>query len=552
MTVVYRAIWHDDRKNCIDASIDKMNEWLEYKTDGSLALSEDITTSSNIIKRNSITGETETFKAEACLEISKENPEQGRFAKAVFTEYHSDKSRWETTLRSWNTPEEKDGGWVWIDVDAVGLPGLKSIAVGAPRFVRELLDDAERANLNGTMLSVSPIEIRGQESGQRLSKEILREERTLPLVVFSTDTWNLPEDQKERQPASIKKAARQIAGIAQVFICDHYACNAITESLGKAHGVWNSALRVYLPKVRIGEEGDYWRHRYVTADNYLAYGDRAAAQKLARLLGPDSGLKRPPASYQTIKKLLQKGDEEWVRYLEGRVEQLESDRNDLEERYLYAINELETSQADRDKLSGALRNATKQVLEQSAILGRNNLLDDSWGSSHSEMPDSAENLTQAVAFARQYLTLLHIPENVEKDLDILDAEIEGRVWGNKCWQAFRALQAYAEDKVDQNFPGSFYEWCAQGGTRPDTWPANSKHLAMRESETTMGKYASTRVFPISTKVDPSGKVTMEAHIKIAEGGGNLAPRIYFYWHSEDCTVHIGFIGPHKYVPNSKA
>lgn len=47
---------------------------------------------------------------------------------------------------------------------------------------------------------------------------------------------------------------------------------------------------------------------------------------------------------------------------------------------------------------------------------------------------------------------------------------------------------------------------------------------------------------------------MESHLKISEGGGNLAPRVYFFDDTDGPTrmVHIGFVGPHDLVPNSKA
>ena len=44
---------------------------------------------------------------------------------------------------------------------------------------------------------------------------------------------------------------------------------------------------------------------------------------------------------------------------------------------------------------------------------------------------------------------------------------------------------------------------------------------------------------------------MHAHLKVAEGGGQNIPRIYFYDDAKGGTgkVHIGFIGPHRLVPN---
>ena len=76
---------------------------------------------------------------------------------------------------------------------------------------------------------------------------------------------------------------------------------------------------------------------------------------------------------------------------------------------------------------------------------------------------------------------------------------------------------------------------------------------MVESETVNNspKLRQARMFRISTDVSPSGTIYMQAHLKIATGGGNLAPRIYFHFDDEQCRVHVGFFGPHKLVPNTK-
>ena len=60
-----------------------------------------------------------------------------------------------------------------------------------------------------------------------------------------------------------------------------------------------------------------------------------------------------------------------------------------------------------------------------------------------------------------------------------------------------------------------------------------------------------RMLPVDPIVSASGKVFMEAHIKIAEGGGPLAPRIYFLDDTSGSTgkIHVGFIGPHEHMPN---
>lgn len=44
---------------------------------------------------------------------------------------------------------------------------------------------------------------------------------------------------------------------------------------------------------------------------------------------------------------------------------------------------------------------------------------------------------------------------------------------------------------------------------------------------------------------------MFAHLKVSEGGGQNIPRIYFHDDTKGVTgkVHIGFFGPHRFVPN---
>ena len=65
------------------------------------------------------------------------------------------------------------------------------------------------------------------------------------------------------------------------------------------------------------------------------------------------------------------------------------------------------------------------------------------------------------------------------------------------------------------------------------------------------KLDDARCFPVDRRVDESGKIHMYAHLKIAEGGGNLAPRVYFLDDTAGTTgkVHVGFVGPHYLVPN---
>jgi hypothetical protein len=75
---------------------------------------------------------------------------------------------------------------------------------------------------------------------------------------------------------------------------------------------------------------------------------------------------------------------------------------------------------------------------------------------------------------------------------------------------------------------------------------------MSESDTVRNAYLDTRRFKIDPRVRGEDRIVMEAHCKISEGGGQQIPRLYFHDDTKGATgkVHIGFFGPHKYVPNA--
>jgi len=61
---------------------------------------------------------------------------------------------------------------------------------------------------------------------------------------------------------------------------------------------------------------------------------------------------------------------------------------------------------------------------------------------------------------------------------------------------------------------------------------------------TMKAHGSERVFPVPKYLDPSGKVAMQAHFKLASIG-MTSPRMYIYdGHPDIPEVFIGYIGPH--------
>lgn len=143
---------------------------------------------------------------------------------------------------------------------------------------------------------------------------------------------------------------------------------------------------------------------------------------------------------------------------------------------------------------------------------------------------------------------LVVPDETVRDIDGIDTAPSAYAWGNKTWRDLRAIAAFAQAK-SKGFTYGFYGWCKSGA--PMCWPATQKKLAMSEFDSVQNnpKWANTRHFPVAAGIDPSGRIVMWSHLKVADGGGDLAPRVYFHDDTNDVAkkVHVGFDGPHHVV-----
>ena len=167
-------------------------------------------------------------------------------------------------------------------------------------------------------------------------------------------------------------------------------------------------------------------------------------------------------------------------------------------------------------------------------------------------PETVESFAELIAAAREHLEQIELPESAERELEALDAAQEVKVWAQDAWDGLRALDEYARNAAE--FPGGFWEWCEHGEAE-HRWPATQKKLAMKESRTVMEASAlrRKREFDVSQEVKDTGRMPMFAHLKIVGQGGENIPRIYFHDDAKGATgkVHIGFIGPHRLVPNTR-
>lgn len=412
------------------------------------------------------------------------------------------------------------------------------VSVGRPRLVHDLLCAVEKPRLGGSGLLTEPLALPANGVGV-LTDMLASPARALPIIVCAEP--NGRHDRSWLQTAST--IAARAEGIAAVVTLDHAAVAAFKEEFGQL-AIWDGGIRVYAPGV-VTKDSEGWRHRYYLRSR-LEDMRTSTINRIVYSVAQLSTRRRIPDAFRVF------GQQNGVPAdsLGGMVPAKEL--TDARDHWEF---QLEVARDEQSSLERELASANGHLSRLKDALLAKGLSDLFWGSQHADataIPDEVQYTSEAALAAQLYLSeWISVPDSAMRELDDIDTAPEAYNWGNKTWRGLRALAAYAKDRAEGWDKGGFWEWCASGPALG--WPATPKKLAMTESEGVQngGKFKGTRDFKVDTAVDPSGVVTMLSHLKISEGGGNLAPRVYFYDDTSGPTkkVHVGLIGPHYLVPN---
>jgi hypothetical protein len=545
MAILYRAIWTDRGDDLVGRVRGAFTSWVAQKTDDRLDAY--------------VPGEVATSDGHARLRVEYvpqvHDPihVSSVFRSSLVEESH-DGRRWTTIVRSWCANELPGCGppeqWAWVDVEAVTDDSTDIPRADAPRFVRELLAAGPAPTRLGTPLAATPRRYQGADGADELAELITFPDRDVPIVVFAP----MPADFQFRLPPNVTlegwfdtivdRAADMTAGLTLVCRLDAAAEHAFPEAIGADYTVRDGAFRVYLPGLDPALD-EAWKHRYTVPVRFLDRRD-AAGQLINRAIALRASAKRAPLSYEAAAALLESERSkepaelrELANLAMGEADEYRARLAGLDQRYIESVEELRNLTAENNRLRSDLARAYRERSPVPAAVDE-------------ELPDTAESPSDAACMAQVYLgDHLSLPDDACVDLADLDSATEAQPWANRSWLAFRALRAYGEALKHEKDPGTFWTWCENSGN-PHHWPATSKKLAMAESKRvrTTAKLWHKRLFPVDTEVSATGRIHMEAHIKIAEGGGLLAPRIYFYASHRLGKVYVGYFGPHKNVPNT--
>ena len=439
---------------------------------------------------------------------------------------------WTTTMR---VAASADRVYSWVELSMETDDLTQRVKVGRPRLVDELLRLPGQHMLGASLVYTDVLDV-PVDGVPILISQLRNPKRSLPMLVFSEP--GDPDDGRWLRIA--ERTARRAGGVATVVTLRNPAATAFRSSLGQL-SVWGGAERTYVP-APLESEADGWRHRYIPAHRMQA-ADIATVDRLVYAVTQLSTQRRPPTVFALFDGSV-----------DGRSAQLVSDINELG--FELELEREERGQVERTlaKANGHLRRLEKELDERGLAELFWETHDTPAEQDEPDEPDEVQDVTDAVLTAQLTLTdWVVLPDSAPRELDGIDSGPNAYAWGNTTWRGLRALAAYARAKA-AGATGDFWAWCERG--EPHAWPATPKKLSMRESETVENNAGlrRARIFPVVEDVDATGSIYMGAHLKISEGGGDLAPRVYFHDDTGGTTgkVHVGFVGPHHLVPNTRS
>jgi len=529
VSLLYRAIWNDDHHDIGTVGTAVFNDWIRDKR-----------IDAEVPDEGSISGE---YRDGSWDLMTRRTSADGVAAVQIeLAEDRPDTSvRWTTRLTALEAESER---YLWVDLERVADDVGEPANWAAPKLVRILIESGLEAGSDPRV-----DQVRLSTDGHRINAEglaglIRNLGRTLPLVVFSEDPERgfLPTLQRANA------AAHRLLGAAQVMILTNQYVEDFRERIGDELAVWGGAVRVYLPNSgQRGLEPD--RHRSIPLSR-LGEDPNRPARLLATMLATTITARRPPALYERVRKPLRLGGSrtatELLAIADAEILRLTQERDELKDELARASDELLDTQVDLDDATSDATHLRNQL--QIIVIGRGG---------NSEALSGTEKLaivpvtvSEAVDEGRRRLAGVRIADDAGRDLEDLDCAPNSRAWAEATWKGLRALHLYSE----AGFDGNFKEWCKQSG-HLWAWPASEKKLSMTESTSVQNnqRLADQRLFSVDTRVHASGRIHMWAHLKIAEGGGRLAPRVYFHddTRGETGQVHVGFIGPHHHTENTR-
>jgi len=415
----------------------------------------------------------------------------------------------------------------------------------APGFVSELISRNWTCLNKASRFRSAPFELRGADRGVKLGKHLIRDTRTVPVVVVTPT--NVESNQGNLQPA-VKRGQnilKRVLGIASVMVLDADAALSLKEYLDENVGpnfhTVGGSVRTYWPGLKLGDRPI--RHRFQGYQTVTAASTDGGSLLVAPQIIKGSTEQSPPEFWSKVARPLLDSHEgqdaeellEEIIQLETELEKSREDARALKVEHEEILDDLMYTQEIAEDENAGLRKVNEQLRAQIRTVGSefdpDLAIDGPWGL---RPPESCADLLALL----HRLETVQFPQDLWKPTRELDSQDGRGVYAKQAWAALLAMEHYAQRQGSTGFNGDFQAFCKEFG---DIAISPSK-VIMRESETTSAskQMRADRTFHVA-----GNEVFMESHIRIG-GGKPPAPRLYFFddTKGETAKVHIGYFGEH--------
>jgi len=468
---------------------------------------------------------------------------------------NKDEDAWVSTLtvHAPATAEENASTWFWMEVEHVwrgsAVVPAGPIRASVPRLARGLLA-AVPAYDSLAELTSEPVLV-GRERVDELIDILCDPDRRYPAAVASPH----PEIAFDQWRATITWVMRFLPGLASIFILDPLAEQAFRTGIGTAHAVWNGALRTYLPDVDPAVAEEAARHRVLSAARIAADPSRAAGivSILPRRLSTEAPL--PRALARVNRMLMTRGQETPsgadTDALRAQIEKLTADVSEAWDLAEAEVDRADTLFAARESALAELAEREQRVLDldhQVRALQRRLVAEGRPADAYLPVDQPASPpATFAELLDWVETDLPHVEFTGDSAMPMsLDQRPEASTWVRSSWEALQALEAYAAAKATPGYAGDFRMWCEKPPSGEYVIPVGKVAMTESESVRSNARWRREREFPVPDHASGSGRVFMEAHIRIgASGAGHINPRLYFFDEAlQTGLIYIGYLGPH--------
>ena len=227
-----------------------------------------------------------------------------------------------------------------------------------------------------------------------------------------------------------------------------------------------------------------------------------------------------------------RGVDEWAEEADRLDRELERTKDDLE----YSLLVSDDALAELDRVQRRVAFLEREFRQRGEVV---------FEEEETEYPDEVNLSIDAMKYAEDLLNCLAFSPGAADRCAELDEQHSAPITAKRAWRALRALNDYAQAKLDEAWNGNFLQYCRETPAGCATFPPDD--VALTESEGTLGnpRCREARMFPVPASIDPAGVVLMDKHVKVA-GRGALTARLHFYDDTGGVTkkVHVGYFGPH--------